>query len=293
MCCPLEHYRDKAVRKVLKNKPLVEAIFELRWDLYEQLPTGEKVDPYYKVLSGGIYNKLREDYPLIESLPAADVPERFSGHIVQSRFRSESKWPLIQIGPGVITLNDTEGYIWEDFRKRALDLTDVLFNMHPEPERLKLNKAMLRYIDGIEFDYEQVDIFTFLKEQMKTELSLYHKLFEDTGVGKTPEGFGMNFSFPSTSPAGIVVLRIAKRTQAKEDTKIKLIKWTHQADPDKTWTKDDGKINALIWETIVDSSGEHSPRNREAIPEWIDQAHKLTDDWFFKTIEGELERRFE
>jgi uncharacterized protein (TIGR04255 family) len=25
---------------------------------------------------------------------------------------------------------------------------------------------------------------------------------------------------------------------------------------------------------------------------WIDAAHAITDDWFFKLIEGELERRF-
>jgi uncharacterized protein (TIGR04255 family) len=25
---------------------------------------------------------------------------------------------------------------------------------------------------------------------------------------------------------------------------------------------------------------------------WLDEAHDLTDEWFFKMIEGELERRF-
>ncbi len=49
----------------------------------------------------------------------------------------------------------------------------------------------------------------------------------------------------------------------------------------------------LVWETIVNSSDEHSPTGKEMFPKWIDQAHDLTDDWFFKIIEGELERRFE
>ena len=260
------------MRKVLKNKPLVEAIFELRWELYEQLPTGEKIDPYYKVLFGGIYNKLRGDYPLVEPLPAADIPERFSGYIVQHRFRGRAdNWPLIQVGPGVVTLNDTAGYIWETFRERALQLVEALFEIHPRAEELVISKAMLRYIDGIEFDYEQTDIFGFLKEQMKTELCLFPKLFEDTGVEKTPEAFDMRFSFPSTSPNGVVLLRIARGTKKNDDT----------------------VANALIWETIVDSSGENSPSSKEMFPEWIDQAHELTDDWFFKIIAGELERRFE
>jgi len=36
-------------RKPLKNKPLIEAIFEFRWELQEQTP-GMKVDPHYKIL---------------------------------------------------------------------------------------------------------------------------------------------------------------------------------------------------------------------------------------------------
>ena len=260
------------MRKVLNNKPLVEAIFELRWELYEQLPTGEKIDPYYRVLVGGVYNKLKDDYSLLEPLPAADVPERFSAYVVQHRFRKGADdWPVIQIGPGVITLNDTAGYIWEDFREQALRLVDALFSVHPNSENLTIDRMILRYIDGIEFDYEQTDIFRFLKEQMKTELHMYQKLFKDTGIGKTPEVLDMRTSFPSVSPSGHISLRIARGTKKKDDI----------------------AADALIWEITVHSSGKDSPKSKEAIPTWIDQAHDLTDDWFFKLIEGELERRFE
>ena len=66
------------IRKVLKNKPLAEAIFELRWELQEPAQ-GMKVDPHYKILIGVMYDKV------------------------------EDEWPLIKIGPGIITLNDTGG----------------------------------------------------------------------------------------------------------------------------------------------------------------------------------------
>jgi hypothetical protein len=51
------------LRKVLKNKPLVEAIFEIKWGL-KQISEGLRVDPHYKILVGSLYAKIREEYPL-------------------------------------------------------------------------------------------------------------------------------------------------------------------------------------------------------------------------------------
>jgi hypothetical protein len=108
-------------RKILKNKPLVEAIFELRWELQEHEP-GMKIDPHYKILIGRIYdriNRVSAEYPFHEPLATATIPDEMVGYVVQHRFRKgENEWPLIQIGPGVITLNDTKGYVWEDFEER-------------------------------------------------------------------------------------------------------------------------------------------------------------------------------
>ena len=43
-------------RKILKNKPLVEAIFGLKWELQEPQPE-MKIDPHYKLLIGRFYDK--------------------------------------------------------------------------------------------------------------------------------------------------------------------------------------------------------------------------------------------
>ncbi|MCD6239350.1 MAG: TIGR04255 family protein [Thermotogae bacterium] len=96
-------------RKILKNKPLVEAIFEFRWKLQEP-SIGVKIDPHYKILIGRMYDRVKDEYPFHEQLPAATMPDEIAGYVVQHRFRKDKdKWPLIQIGPGIITLNDTEG----------------------------------------------------------------------------------------------------------------------------------------------------------------------------------------
>jgi uncharacterized protein (TIGR04255 family) len=254
-------------RKILKNKPLVEAIFELRWNLQEPAP-GMKVDPHYKLLIGRLYDRLNDEYPFHEQLPAAAMPDEIAGYIVQHRFRKDKdKWPLIQIGPGIITVNDTEGYVWEDFEKRIIQAVNILFEVYPESRNdLKVNRLLLRYIDAIPSDFEKDDIFTFLKEQVKTEINLHRKLFEDTRVEKSPLGLDLRFSFASAEPKGAIHLRFFRGK--KEDS------------------------DALIWETMVESVSEDVPKVQNEIADWVKEAHILTDDWFFKLIEGELSRRF-
>ncbi len=255
-------------RKILKNKPLVEAIFELRWELQE-LVQGMKIDPHYKILIGRIYDRVRGEYPFHEQLPTATMPDEIAGYVVQHRFRKDKdKWPLIQIGPGIITLNDTEGYVWEDFEKCMYQLLGILFEAYPDAEnKLKVNGLLLRYIDAVDHNYENEDIFNFLKEKLKVNLQLHAELFEETGVSKLPLGFDLRFSFPSARPKGAVHLRFVRGKR-----------------------KD---IDALVWETQVESTGDDAPKVKDQITSWVISAHGLTDDWFFKMIEGELLRRFE
>ncbi|MFQ6057112.1 MAG: TIGR04255 family protein, partial [Methanosarcinales archaeon] len=143
-------------RKILKNKPLVEVIFELRWELHEPAQ-GMKIDPHYKILIGRMYDRVKDEYPFHEQLPTATMPDEIAGYVVQHRFRKDKdKWPLIQIGPGIVTFNDTEGYIWEDFEKRVCYLLDTLFEAYPDAENnLKPNGLLLRYIDAVDFNYEK------------------------------------------------------------------------------------------------------------------------------------------
>ena len=49
---------------------------------------------------------------------------------------------------------------------------------------------------------------------------------------------------------------------------------------------------AVVWETVIQSSGVDVPHIPDDFGEWLDGAHAIADDWFFKLIDGELERRF-
>lgn len=252
----------------LKNKPLAEAIFELRWELQDKAPSGEYIDAYYSMLIGALYTKVKEEYGFHEPLPTADIPDRFAPYTLQHRFRrGRNKWPLIQVGPGIITLNDTENYVWTDFKERIFKLVDIILEIHPNSANMEFNSIYLLYIDAIEFDYESSEVFKFLKEKMKTEINIYEGLFEDTGVITSPSVLDLRLSFPSTMPKGSINMRIAQGKKADK--------------------------NSLILETAVISSGENTPKDKNGIAIWVDSAHNLTHDWFFKIIEGDLLKEFE
>ncbi len=256
------------VEKILKNKPLVEAIFEIKWELQES-GQGMKVDPHYKVLIGRIYDRIKDEYPFHEQLPTAAIPDEIAGYVVQHRFRkNKEKWPLIQIGPGIITLNDTEGYVWNDFKERINNLLDVLYDAYPNSENnLKFSSLLLRYIDAIDFDYKKEDLFKFLKENLKLSIQIDKRLFGETGVNSSLLNIDLRFSFPSAKPKGAVHLRFLRGKRKN--------------------------VDALIWETMVRSIGGDVPNSKKEVITWAEEAHLLTDDWFFKMIEGELLRRFE
>ncbi len=254
-------------RRILKNKPLVEAIFELRWALQET-EEGARIDPDYQLLIGRMYDRMQNDYPFHERLPAATIPDEIAGYIVQHRFRrAEGEWPLMQIGPGIITVNDTENYTWEDFEKRITRVVSTLFDTHSRRESLRIAKLLLRYIDAVGFNFEKNDVRKFLKEKLKFDMKLDDGLFKDTGVGTLMSGLDSTFAFPSTRPSGSVHLRFARGKRRDAD--------------------------ALVWETMVDVSGEEAPQTANEVDQWVQEAHDLSHDWFYKMIEGDLLKRFE
>lgn len=250
----------------LANKPLVEAILEVHWKL-ESPSLGVQIDPNYKLLLGRLYDRVLEDYPCHEPLPQAALPDEAAGYLVQHRFRaSQRDWPVLQVGPGVLTVNDTDKYRWPDFRSRCISAVDKLFDAYPGGSAPQVNKITLRYVDAIAFDEPRPDVFAFLREKMKVNVELPTTLFDGTDVRQEPAGLNWQSSFRSGRPKGTLHLRLA--TGRKEDSP------------------------ALIWETVVQSAGDDVPQMPSEFQPWLDEAHDVTHKWFFRLIKGELERRF-
>src|SRR5688572_5700647 len=100
----------------LPKKPLVEAILEIRWAIQPQAD-GEGIDPGFSIFLGRFYDKVSSEFPESENLPAAMMPEQITPYLVRNRFRkTKGGWPLVQVGPGILSANDTEAYDWSTFR---------------------------------------------------------------------------------------------------------------------------------------------------------------------------------
>lgn len=252
-----------AKRIILKNKPLVEAIFELRWEL-EENENGGKHDPNYPLIIGSLYDKIKKKYPIHEQLPTSNIPHEMAEYIVQHQFKHEDGWPLIQLGPGILTFNDTEKYVWEDFITQISDNLNDFFNSYPNIEKFKVSRLELRYIDSVEFNYKE-NVFDFLRKKMKLDISLDDSLYKDVDLDNIPSGFDFILGHNTNKPNGIMLLRFGR-----------------------------GKVNDIdniIWETII-RSNEDLPQELKDILNWLNEAHELLHDWFFKIIDGELLERF-
>ncbi|MFH1229902.1 MAG: TIGR04255 family protein [Planctomycetota bacterium] len=254
--------------KDLNSKPLVEAIFEIRWKL--QSPTGGiNIDPHYKIVVGMLYNRLKEDYPEHKPLPSASVPDEIAGYVIQHQFRRiKEGWPVVQIGPGILTVNDTKSYHWDDFKTRCLKTVKILFEVYPDAfNSLKIEGLLLRYIDAYNFDYNNKNILEFLKEKMKTTISLPDSFFTGSNVKNMPLELDTKFVYPLTKPQGVVVLRLVNGQKERQ--------------------------NAIIWETMVQSKNTGLPQIPDNLERWLEESHSIMHDWFFKLIEGALEKEFE
>ena len=229
-------------RKDLKNKPLVEAILEIKWHLVQpiKVPGPAQMllpahDPHYRLLLGRLFDRFQKDYPVHEQLPTASLPDDMVGQVVQHRFRvAKDDWPLVQVGPGVFSVNDTQHYTWTDFQERAKEAVERLYDAHPNVSELRIQSLVLRYIDAVEYNYEQENAFDFLRDKLKVAINPLPSLFEDTGVESRPKSFTWQATFDCSKPPGRVHVSFA--TGRKEDKP------------------------AILWETTVQSSGATCPR---------------------------------
>lgn len=254
------------VEDTLKNKPLIEAIFQYTWE-FKGNDADRIIDPNYQLLVGRLFDRMIDDYPYHETLPTAGMPEEISAHVAQHRFRkSNSEWPLIQVGPGIITLNDTKDYIWDDFFKRIERLLVNLNELNPDIINADTSNIILRYIDAIDYDYSGENIVDFLKSQMKIDIEVKSEIFEQ-GLSNKPANIDLKFSFPSEEPTGLYTLRLFRGTR--------------------------NNVDSFIWETIMESTPNMSFKSTEEILDWTSKAHDLTHNLFFTLIKGDLMRRFQ
>ena len=245
----------------LPNKPLVEAILEVKWG------SPDRPDPAYPMIVGRLYEKMRQRYEAVEDLDLAQFPPAVAVHVPRHRFRTApNQWPLVQIGPGVAALNDTEAYTWTDFKQRALEFFPAVRKAHPRPDEMTVSSLKLEYIDAVDFDYEQADLRSFLQDKLHISLELPDSLFEGQPVAEQPRHASIQVGFPTRSPRGRIQLSV-------------------------TTGQREGRP-AIILHTFVVSMDSDAQEGWSAFENWLEAAHTVIRHWFFALVQGELLEEF-
>jgi uncharacterized protein (TIGR04255 family) len=258
-------------RRPLANKPLVEAIFEVRWELKQGSQEGLRVDPGFKIFMGRYYDRVKGQYPHVKDLPVSQVPEEMTAHAVRHQFwRSEGQWPVTQIGPGILTVNETDGYVWESFRPRLIDSIEALYGSYPtEIAALNASQVMLKYMDAVRFDPAKspVPLLRFLCESLHVAVDVEPLLFSRPEEAQSPEALNLTLTYGLDKPKGTVILRIGNGL--KKGNRV------------------------VLWETAVVSKGADVPKDIDEFGAWLDTAHDVSDKWFFTLARGSLLQDFD
>jgi uncharacterized protein (TIGR04255 family) len=232
-----------------------EAIFELRWALAAPAPDAGAVDPGFELLLGRLFERLRGDYPDLMNLPAAQLPATRSAWAVRHQFRSPGRsWPLVQVGPGVLTLNDAAHFDWSRLGPRVQRGVAELFEAYPtELHTLRPVALALRILDAAPLDAEQTPLLRALQDRLHTSLRLDPALFEDPNDAEKPSALNFSISFPIERLRGHGTLALSTAREAS------------------------GPL--LLWQIEVSSLGDGVPEHPEAIHPWTDLAQEVLGRW--------------
>ncbi|WP_372589302.1 TIGR04255 family protein [Fervidobacterium pennivorans subsp. shakshaketiis] len=244
-----------------KNPALIEVIFELRWHIPAIAP-GVRVDPKYKIGLGMLYERLKAKYPYHEQLSSADLPEEIALHTVQHRFRTaKNEWPVVQVGPGIVTLNDVKDHSWSDFSERIKELLDAIEEVFSISEYESLS---IVHINAFNLDFSKENVFNFLKEHTKIGITANDELFSDGKVANHPLDIELRASFQSKEPVGMITFRFLKGFR-------------------------EGK-EILVLENICSVDKPNVPKGKDETLTWFKSAHELLEEWLFKMVSDKLLR---
>jgi uncharacterized protein (TIGR04255 family) len=235
------------------TSPLVEAIFEIRWELQTK-PNRPPFDSNFKIFIGRFFERAVKEYPQHIPLPPANMPDEMSAYLIQHQFRiKRDKWPLIQMGQGIVTLNDTESYSWPDFKMRSQNLVKMLFDSYPDSKKLKINNVILKYINAVKFDFARNDPNNFL-QRLHCNFSMNDNFFDITNANKKTESFNLAVIHSINNPKGNLTIRYGRGISNKND--------------------------AIVWEMGVQSGNGDAPKKEDEIKGWIESAHEIPHKWY-------------
>ena len=234
----------------LKNAPLLEVIFEIKWD------TSSKQDIIdFQYLHGDLYAHLKEMYPIRENLIPPEVPLEVIRGLPVFRFRKEKgSYPLVQIGLGLLTINTVDDkYYWDDLKNEINGTLKIFSEIYPKIKNLKLT-PILTYIDFFSFDKSINNSIDFINSNFSL---IINDNFTDISKNLLLNNVNFTLNYKVENYNDIVSINLR-----------------------------DGSVNSkqrtgIIMQTKI--VGEKKLYSNETLIKWLDQSHELSSD-IFKSI---------
>lgn len=251
----------------LSSSPLAEAWLEIRWQLqpYDQSPNLMK-DPNYPFALGVFYENVKKRFGYRKDLSASNAPQDMLPYVVRHQFRpSEDGWPILQLGPGVASVNFTEPYNWNNFRDEAVYLRSALSKSYSKDD-LHTKTIILKYRNAHSFAYSTHDLLEFLKNNLNISISLPSQIPGTIGSKHIPTSSNIQFTFDLKEPKGTGTLTITTGSRKQDGSEV------------------------LISQLEVASGGDDAPGigNEKEFVIWLNLAHSAIHEWFFSLVEGPL-----
>jgi uncharacterized protein (TIGR04255 family) len=241
--------------KLLKA-PLKEVIFEVFWDL-QIGADGQPIDKGFEFALGIFASKVKNTHPIVKKNIPDNFPLKLIGKTTHQFWQNEMKWPVVQIGAGVMAVNDTdESYDWEnnyfDLIKNSLK---SLFDSYDN--NIQVNHIQLKYIDAVDLP-TNVDCGDFLRENLRIELT---NNFNTLGT-QTAVQINQNFLLKDGSSIGLSI---------------------------NDAVNDINQQKSIVWTTTVLKQGSFSQNN---IIEWLQYAHTHSSDMFKNMVSPQFYQTF-
>ena len=238
-------------RPKLKNAPLREVIFELLWKLPVN-EAGMAFDPSFELALGHYSSSMKRRFPIRKRTVPDGFPVRAYKPLHQF-WSGELRWPVVQFGPGLLTVNDTDvNYSWlGNYRDNLAFAIDVLWESYgQEGGTLEVEKVRLTYVDAVEYDCEKETASEFVARNLNTELVCAYPL-----------------------PGKPIDLNIAQGFELSE--KSKMLITIQNGEHHQTGRP------AIIWTTAVEKVENIA---KEDLLHWLDFAHDLSSNTFVNML---------
>jgi uncharacterized protein (TIGR04255 family) len=231
----------------LPNAPLIEVIFELRWNPLS-------VDDQY--LHGDLYPLINSKYPYREvTNQIIPGPIPISGII--HRFRvAQNDYPLVQVSQGLITVNTIDSkYSWNEYEMWITDVLEKFDSISPLNKRQSVRLA-LHYIDLIKFDFDNSDVYKFLSERLHINISQSFYKPETTS-----KNIGLVWFFENQLGALTIGINRGQNQAGDNGIGIQSVLNSNEIKPEieeiKTWLKSAHIVMSKLFKNMTEGQLQH------------------------------------